>query len=459
MRSRTPPGSDDLLFGLRLADRLRRQPLQFAVEIRRRYGDLASFRLGPYRVCVVNHPAYVREVLVTQASNFCRLPRVMRVLSQVDGNGLVISEGSFWLRQRRRLQPAFHVDCLDRYASITVTLTGRMLDRWIGVEEVEVARAMAELVLEVLTQTLFGVELTTGEVDGVCDAVTVLSELLVQEMGLPFPLPDWFPSPGKRRKRMAIHVLDVFCRKLFESRRCAGEHQRDLLTALLSPGREGEASHQQAERQARDEAMTLLHAGQETTATGLAWAWYRVAKHPDVQARLVREIDTVLGGRTPRFSDVPLLPYTGMVIQEVLRLHVPTWILFPRQAVREVRIGGYRLPRGSWVFIFPFALHRDPRWFAEPERFAPERFAPGRAEQIPPCAYLPFGAGPHVCLGQRLARTVMTLIVATVLQRFRLTLAAGQGVPEPEPFLALRPKGGIRIALARPSHYPFHRPR
>jgi cytochrome P450 len=201
----------------------------------------------------------------------------------------------------------------------------------------------------------------------------------------------------------------------------------------------------------RDEVLSLLHAGQETTAAALSWLWYRVAQHTAVQARMMQEIDKVLGGRPATLADVPSLVYTGWVLREVLRLHGPTWTLFPRQAIREVRIGGYLLPRGSWVFIYPYALHRDSRWFAEPEEFDPERFAPGRVEHIPPGAYIPFGAGAHVCLGRRFALTTMTLIAATVLQGFHLALAPGQATPEPEPYLALRPKGGVRIALAHRS--------
>jgi cytochrome P450 len=451
MRSRYPPGPSDPLFGLRLARRLRKEPLEFAVEMARQYGDLASFCLGPYRVYVVNHPDYVHQVLVTQAKCFRKLPRVMRVLSQTDGNGLVISEGDFWLRQRRLAQPAFHAHALDRYAPALVTSTRRLLDQWPDGAEIEIAQAMGHLILEILSRTLFDVELASDQVAAACEAISTLSEVLVQEMGQPLRLPGWLSLPGLRRKRQAIRLLDNLLGGLIRERRAAGPGHGDLLSRLLWHRDAGDIGRALTDRQARDEAMTLLHAGLETTAAGLAWVWYLVAKHPEVEARLVQEVDAILGERPATSQDVPLLCYTGMVVKESLRLYVPTWILFPRQALREVEVGGYVFPRGSWVIIFPYALHRDPRWFAEPERFDPERFAPGRWERVPPCAYLPFGAGPHLCLGRTFALTAMTLIVATVLQQFRLGLARGQGDPEAEPFLALRPRGGVRLTVARRS--------
>ena len=208
MGNRHPPGPDDRLLGLRLALRLRRDPLEFAVEIARRYGDVASFRLGPYRAYVLNHPSCVREVLVTQAGSFCKLPSVMRVLRPVDGDGLVIREGESWLHQRRNLQPAFAVSCLDCYAESTVALTRQMIDQWSDTEEADVAEVMSRLMLAILTRALFDIELSADQADNVCRAVTALSEILIGEMGQPFRLPDWLPLPWKRRKGQAVRVLD-----------------------------------------------------------------------------------------------------------------------------------------------------------------------------------------------------------------------------------------------------------
>jgi cytochrome P450 len=421
MRGRYPPGPD-LVASLRLGARLRTEPLAVALELAR-LGDLTSFRVGPHRACAASHPDLVREVLVVKANSFRKLPRVMRVLAQLDGNGLALSEGDFWRRQRHLLQPAFATHSLARCADVAVAATRRLLAGWADGAEVDMADAAMRLVLEVLLEALLGVKLAPVQAGEICGAVATLSEVLMGEMGRPFALPGWLPLPGRRRKRRAIGLL------------------RGLFADLVRQGGPG--------GQALDEVLTLLHAGHETTAAALAWVCYLAARHPEVQASLAEEVDRALGGRPAGLGDLPLLPLAGRVVAEALRLYVPTWTLLPRQAVEDVEVGRYVLPRGTWLFIFPYALHSDPRWFPEPGTFDPERFAPGRVESIPRYAYIPFGAGPHTCLGARLATTMLTLILATVVQGFRLDLAAGQGPPEPEPFLALRPRGGVRLVAAR----------
>jgi cytochrome P450 len=264
----------------------------------------------------------------------------------------------------------------------------------------------------------------------------------MKEIGQPLGLPDWLPGDARRRKRRALDVMDDLFRELLRRWPAAGGPE-DVLGPLLS----GTGIDNRA--QARDEALTLLHAGHETMAAGLAWTCYLLAAHPDVQEHVAQEVAGLPTGRPATAEDLPRLCRTGRVVKESLRLYTPTWTLFPRQAVREVDLGGYSISRGSWVFIFPYALHRNPRWFDRPEEFDPERFAPGRVECIAPGAYIPFGAGSHLCLGARFAPAAMTLIVATILRDFRLALAAGQGVPEPEPFLALRPRGSLRLKLSR----------
>jgi cytochrome P450 len=217
---------------------------------------------------------------------------------------------------------------------------------------------------------------------------------------------------------------------------------------LLAVDEEGDRRGM-TDEQARDEAMTLFNAGHDSTAAGLAWIWYLVAKHPAVQDRTVKEVDEAVGGRAVTFADLPRLGYAERVVRESLRLYPPTWSLFPREALAEVELGGYVVPKEAWVSIFPWVLHRDARWVPEPERFDPDRFAPGRAEQIPQYAYIPFGAGPHACIGKGFAMMEMTLILATVLQQYRVELLPGQETVEPEPLIALRPKAGVRVAVSR----------
>jgi cytochrome P450 len=277
----------------------------------------------------------------------------------------------------------------------------------------------------------------------------VISETYVREAGNPFQLPDWLPLAGKRRKRWATQTLDSFVWSVLRERRASGEDRGDLLSMLLLAVDDEGDGRGMSDMQARDEAMTLFNAGHDSTAAALAWIWYLVAKHAGVEARLVEEIDTVLSGRPAKFGDLPRLPYTEMVVKEALRLYPPTWSLVPREVVSGVEIAGYEVPKGAWVYVFPWVTHRDPRFFENPEQFDPERFAPGRSDKIPQYAYFPFGGGPRVCIGNSFATMETILIVATVLQSFHVRLAANQGDVEPEPLIAIRPRGGLRVAVNR----------
>jgi cytochrome P450 len=307
---------------------------------------------------------------------------------------------------------------------------------------------MTHLTLEIIAKTLFDVELSE-QTARLGEAVRVVSEAYVREAGNPLGLPDWLPLPGKRRKRRAINMLHDMIEDIIRRRRGSREDHGDLLSMLLlAVDEEGDGSGM-SDQQARDEAITLFNAGHDSTAAALAWIWYLVAKHPAVETRLVEEVDTVLAGRAAGYGDVPRLPYTEMVVKEALRLYPPTWSMFPREAVASVEIGGYTIPKRSWVYIFPWVTHRDPRFFENPAKFEPERFAPGRSDKIPQYAYFPFGGGPRVCIGNTFATMEMILILASVLQEFRVKLAADQPEAEPEVMIAIRPKGGMRVLLHR----------
>jgi cytochrome P450 len=445
--NRRPPGPKDWLFGLTFVAHFRRRPLHFLTELARTHGDVVYFRVGPARSYLVNHPDLIREVLVTRARNFRKLERQKRVFRKIDGNGLINSEGEFWLRQRRLMQPAFQSRRLARYAQVVVDCARRRLEAWPDRAVVNLEDEMTQLSLEVITRTLFGVELA-GEAARLAEVTEVLRETIMREFVTLFPLPDWLPLPHKRRLRWAIRTLDGFIRNVIRQRRATREDQGDLLSMLLLAVDEEGDGRGMSDEQARDEAMTLFNGGHDSTSAGLSWACYLLARHPDVQARLVEEVETVLGNGSASYADLPRLRYMQMVVKETLRLYPPTWVLMTREAVDDVELGGYVIPRGGWVNLSPYVTQRDPRWFPEPERFDPERFVPGRVEQLPEYAYFPFGGGPHVCIGNVFAMMEMTMIVATLVQRFHLQLAGSREV-EPELRVALRPKGGLPMTLSR----------
>jgi cytochrome P450 len=443
-----PPGPKGAFFGATVAQRFRSDPMKFITEMGRTYGDLAYSRMGPLRAYFVNHPDLVREVLVTKNKSFRRPPWMMRPLSKIDGKGLVLSDGDFWLRQRRLVQPAFSTKRFDRYAQVTVDGTQRMLERWTDETSFDMVDQMTRLTLDIIAKTLFGVELGE-EAIALGEAVRTFSQSFVRDVANPFRLPDWVPTARNRRKRQAIQTVDDMVCGIIRDRRASGEDHGDLLSMLLLAVDEEGDGRGMTDAQARDEAVTLFNAGHDSTAASLAWIWYLVAKHADVQDQLVEEIDRVLAGRPGTYADVPRLPYAEMVVKESLRLYPPTWILIPREVVDPIDLAGYTVPRGSWIYTSPWVTHRDPRFFEDPERFDPQRFGPGRVEQIPQYAYFPFGGGPRVCIGNTFATMEMILIVASVLQKFRVRLAADQGDVEPEPLIAIRPKGGLRVSLER----------
>jgi cytochrome P450 len=448
LMDRYPPGPKAWLWGLNLAIRFRKTPLEFMTELGS-YGDIAFLRLGPYRVYFVNHPDLIREVLITKAKIFQRHERHKQVFRPVDGNSLINSEGDFWLRQRRLVQPAFHTRRMAHHAQATVELTRRMLRGWPPAGIVNVAEEMALLSLALIARAVLDAELS-AELRELSQAFFALSPILLREMWMaPFSLPDWLPLPSKWRKRRALQIVNDIVWKHIRERRASSENRGDMLSMLLAAVDEEGDSQGMTDAQARDETITLFNAGHENTAAGLAWVWYLVSSHPEVEAELVREVDEVLGGLPATVEDLTRLRYTESVIKESMRLYPPAWVLFTREALAEVELGGYRIPTGSNVILSPYVTHRDARFFENPEQFDPGRFAPGRAERIPPYAYFPFGAGPHVCIGNGFAMMEMTLIVATVLQQCRLAPTPGQEAVEPELVLALRPKGGLRVTVNR----------
>ncbi|MBV9122896.1 MAG: cytochrome P450, partial [Planctomycetes bacterium] len=405
--SRFPPGPRDGWFGLRLSRRLAHEPLAFLTELGRTYGDLAFFRLGPLPVYLANHPDLIHQVLVTQGRCFRKAPRLLAFLRRVDGNGLLVAEGPWWLRQRRRLQPAFAPHRLAHYAEGMVHCIQRTIAGWSPGREIDVEAEMRQLALSVLARTMFGLDL--GErAAPLCRAGRVLAEILPQEMAAPLTLPDWLPLPGRRRKRQAIRAFQDVVQDIV-GRRGTSPTGDDYLALLLRPSAPGEANPALTDRQVRDEVMTLLHAGHETTGAALTWVWYLLTRHPETADRVIREIDTVLGPRSATLEAVARLAFTERTIKEALRLYPPTWVIFTRKAVGDIELGGYRIPRGAWVYLSPYVTHHDPRFFPDPERFDPDRFAPGRVGQVPARAYFPFGAGPHVCIGSTFAMTLMTL--------------------------------------------------
>jgi cytochrome P450 len=421
-----------------------RDQLGFYSSCARDYGDVVATRFGPLRALLVYHPDAIEEVLVTRSRDFVKSPGV-RVLRPLLGEGLLLSEGSVWLRQRRLVQPAFHRQRLAGYGEIMTAYTERRLVDWKDSQVIDVHAEMMALTLEIVAKTLFDADVS-DQADAVGHAANVLMEQFGTRLRSFRLLPHWVPTPANLRSGRAIRRLDQVVYRMIAARRSSGADRGDLLSILLH-AQDADHGARMTDRQVRDEAMTLFMAGHETTAVALSWTWYLLARHPEVEARVAEELRTVLGGRAPTLADLSRLTYTERVVTESMRLYPPAYVM-GRQATRPTEVAGYLVARNVIVVIPTWIVHRDARWFDEPEAFRPDRWADERTRSLPRYAYFPFGGGPRQCIGNAFAMMEAVLLLATIAQRCRLALVPGQRVT-PTPYVTLRPEPGIRMVVTR----------
>jgi cytochrome P450 len=433
----------------------RRDPLGMLQDAFRRYGDVVRMRFGFTRVCILNHPDHIQQVLQTNNRNYDRKTYGNRVVRIVSGLNLLTSDGDYWLGQRRLMQPAFHRQRVGGFGDVMTGATARMLEAWdAGDGAVDAHREMMRLTLEIVGRALFQVDLTSeasqlGE--GFGEGMTYVNYRLNTIAFAPL----WIPTARNRRLKKAVKTVDEVLFAMIDERRRGGEERDDLLSMLLA-ARYEDTGEPMTDEQLKNEAGIIIAAGHETTANALTWAFYLLSADPEAEEQLHREVDSVLGGRTPDVSDLPSLPYTRMVVEETMRLYPPAWILAGRRAIEDDLIGGYRVPAGTQVLIAPYTVHRHPDFWPDPERFDPLRFAPEKEAGRPRFAYIPFGGGPRLCIGNLFALTEAQLILAMVAQRYSLRLQEGREVV-PDPIFTLRVKGGLPMTLISRGKAPASR--
>lgn len=420
----------------------RKNPLTFGRHVAAQYGDVVDLRVFNRRIFFLAHPEHVHQVLVRDADKFRKSPVYRIFLGRALGDGLLTSDGDFWRRQRKLAQPAFHHGRIQSYAQMMVDYADATASRWEGLETLLINKEMARLTLEVVCRTLFSTDIR-AQADRIGFALTELLEAITEATSGAVFLPEWLPTRNNRRIRRSVAELDSVIMPLIEARRRSGEDTGDLLSMLMLAQDEG--GHGMSDKQVRDEAVTIVLAGHETTANALTWAWVLLAQHPEAEAKLHAELDEVLGGELPTLAHLRDLTYTDLVIKETLRLYPPI-PEFARQALEDVQLGEYVIPKGTIVMIPVFAMHHDARWFDEPDAFRPERFAKDTGKALPKLAYLPFGGGPRVCIGNSFAQMEAALLLATLAQRYRLSVEPGQTVI-PEATLTLRPKDDLMVRL------------
>lgn len=423
-----------------------RDSLAFLERLARDYGDVVRTRFFYVPAYFLYHPDHIEYVLATNNRNFIK-PLSFRTpfFNRLVGNGLLTSEGEFWRRQRRLAQPAFHRERISAYARIMVRDTEEMLATWRDGEIRDTHRDMMRLTMEVVTHTLFNANVS-DDADKVARALGILVEPFGSQATLKWILDNRLPTPTNRRFHKVAAQLDEVIYRIISQRRAGNsEDQGDLLSMLLQA--HDEDGSQMTDKQLRDEVITLFLAGQETTALTLVWAWYLIAQHPEAEAKLWQELDEVLKGHAPEASDVPQLKFTEMIAKESMRLYPPAYVV-GREAVNECEIGGYHIPPRTQVFMPTWVVHRDPRFFEEPDKFKPERWTPEFINNLPKYAYFPFGGGPRVCIGNAFAMMEIVLLLATIAQKFRLSLVTKHPV-ELQPAMSLRPRNGIRMKIEK----------
>jgi cytochrome P450 len=460
MKMKRPPGPRDRAFGLRLLAEMEDDYLAFWRAAQQDYGDTVYMRQGWFHHYAFMHPDQVRETLVDKARSFIRYEQHIAVMRQLHGDSVMITEGATWQRQRRTLLPAFSPKRFDAYApQVTAAAAAAFAKLPAGGGSaadsvVDVEHLMNMLAMDIILRTMFGSKVEQGmDTARIEEAIRTLAAIGYAEMYLPFAIPAWAPLPRQALKRKALRLLDGVVRAQIQARRAgtSPETGEDLLGMLLAArDDEGDSDPLSAafsDDEIRDQLMTIFLAGHETTATAMAWAAWALAADPDVAAQAAAEVDAVLGPRPPTLADLPHLPYLAALVKETLRRYPPVPGVLMRRAVEDVQIGEWLVPKGSLVTIPFFVAQADARWFPQPERFDPARFEGDAARTLPRGAYIPFGAGPRVCIGNSFASMEMTLALAMLVQRFTLRPAPGQATPQVRMQVTLRPAGGLRLVL------------
>ena len=413
-----------------------RTPLKFHRRCAEEYGNVVCLNIAGTKTYLFNHPALIDELLNKQEPS-CIKDYSYRALEDVFGEGLLLSHGDTWKTHRRLIQWAFSRDRLNIYGRQIAKHTDSMLKNWRSGEVCDVQREMSLLTVKIIMQAMFEVDATQSAATIIDALDTIIFQYLHRTENW-YLLPNWLPTLENWRAYRAKQKLDELVYEIIAQRQKLP--QNDLLSML-----DGADNVRLSDKQLRDEVLTLLIAGHETTASLLTWTMMLLAQHPEVEAKLVAEVRSVLGEDLPTVEDRSRLKYTEMVLKESMRLYPPAWNL-GRELIRDCNIGGYNLDRGTVIYFSQWAIHRDARFFPEPERFNPDRWQDNLEQRLPRCAYFPFGAGARVCIGKALSMMEATLILATIVRQFRLTLVCDRPI-EPLPSFTLRPKNGLLMNI------------
>jgi cytochrome P450 len=408
------------------------------------HGDIVALQMGSWPALLLNGSDLIEQVLVKQHENFTKHRFFWRHITLLMGNGLFTSEGTFWQRQRRLAAPAFSTQRLQTYDAVMVERTEAMMARWQDSAVIDLHPEMMALGLRIAAKTMFDAEVKE-DVDAIEEAMNWIIEEIKSRFARPFVIPDAIPLPGHLRYRKAIGFIERIVDRIIAERRERGIDKGDLISMLIKA--QDEDGSQMTDRQLRDEVLTMLLAGYETSALTMCWTYYLLGQSPEWQDRIADEVRAVAGDRPLTYADLERLKATENVIIESMRLYPPAWAI-GREAKADCRIGDYQVKAGTTVYMSSWVTQRDPRNFDAPLAFRPERWTPELRRALPRFAYFPFGGGPRICIGNRFAMMEAMLLTATIARRYRIEQASDKPVL-PFPSITLRPKGGILGRLQR----------
>jgi cytochrome P450 len=411
-------------------------------------GDVCGMHFGPYTIVLFNRSEHVHRIFVELANDTDKGRIMHKAFKPVmtEGVGVFISEGELHQRQRKLMAPSFQPRQISSYADIMVDYTEKLQQGWRNGATIDINQEMTRVTMSIIGKVLFDADVFT-ETDELGEAFTIILGYTTHQLASLFSPPRSWPTPANRRMLNATQLLRERVRHLIAERRASNIERNDFLSILLNA--HDEQGKSMSDDQLMEECLTLFAAGHETTATALAWTWYLLCQHRDVYEKVQQEVDSVLQGRAPGYADLARLPYCLQVFKEAMRLYPPAYA-FSREALHDVEIDGYLLPKGYVAMVSPYTMQRRPDYFPDPEQFDPDRFTPEREKQLPRYAYIPFGAGPRICIGNHFAMMEGHLLLATLAQRATFTLVPGQSIePDPIHHLTLRPNGRIDVMVKK----------
>jgi len=429
--------------------KLIRNPLKALIENDQQFDGMYNMYLGIDKVCLTTNPAIAKHILQQNNRNYIK-SKFVDAVKDVIGNGLLTSEGAYWLKQRRLIQPSFHKKRLQELSDTMIEQTNIYLEKLEQFTEtgetINIASEMMNLTLKVVARALFSSSIAEEDLKRIEHTISEIQHYMVQRIRMPY-LEWWRKATGKvaHYEKMTAE-LDGHIFRIIEAHRAAENPPSDLLTMLLNATYD--TGEKMTDQQLRDESLVMFTAGHETSANALSWTWYLLAKNPDIQQKLLTELQSVLGERAVTFADLPQLTYTKQVLQETMRLYPPAWIL-DRTPIEADDVDGYFLPKENIINVFVYGMHRHEKYWPQANEFQPERFAKENSDNIVPYSYVPFGGGPRMCLGYNFAYYEMQIILAQILRSYEFCLIEEKQAVEAEPLVTLRPKNGIPMKVKR----------